>query len=381
MINQTDNPYKIFVITGESSGDQIAAGYINHLKKQHPKRDFQIEGIGGDALKKQGLEHSLFPLESLSLMGIAEIIPHIPDLLDKIRQTAWHIHQFKPDLVLSVDAPDFSFRVLKRYQKRFHAKGQEGAPRFEHIVAPTVWAWRPGRAKKIAKLLDHLHCLFPFEPPYFEAVGLSASYWPHPFLPLYRDAKSKGQAFRKANNISEDKKLIGIFPGSRKSELSRMLPVFRAAMEMMHAREAGLQFVLLTLPHLKPLIEKAMEGFTGDFLILDDIDQKPNMMGALDAGFATSGTIGFELSLARVPHLVAYKMNSMTRFLAAPFVKTPYMHLTNIHLKKKIIPEFFQAQARSEIIADTAQALLHDETLRQAEAKAFEELWAMLEKH
>lgn len=372
--------YKIFVIAGEASGDQIAARFIADLKEKNPEQDYQIVGIGGDELSKVGLKQSLFPMETLSVMGIFEVLPKILELLGKIDITAKAINDFEPDLVLSVDAPDFCFRVIKRYQKKFYPKAHEKAPRFEHIVAPTVWAWRPKRAEKVAKLLDHLYCLFPFEPPYFEKEGLSASYLEHPFLPLYEQQylTQKSKQWRKDNGYSEEDKLFGIFPGSRKGEVKRMLPVFIDAMKKLQQTHPEIKFTCLTLPKLKGELDDIFKRSNLDVKLIDDIDQKPNMMGALNYAIATSGTIGFELSLAKVPHIVAYKMNWLSRMMAKLLVKTPYMHLTNIHLNREVVPEFFQENCTSKKLSGACDDLIKGQNLRDNQRSAFDNLWSLL---
>lgn len=377
MTDKTTKPLKIFVVAGEASGDQLGARF---LKDFYAGKEVEVSGVGGPSLMQAGSFTSLFEMEDLSVMGIAEVVPRIRLLLKRIKQTAKAIHEFKPDIVLTIDAPDFCFRVIKRYQKLYKGRGEEGAPLFHHLVAPTVWAWRPGRAKKVAAILDHLYCLFPFEPSYFEAEGLKATYVGHPFVPLYTDLATKRQNWRQAQGIDPNTKLIGIFPGSRNGEIKRMLPVLSQVAEKLHKKHEGLEFVILTLPHLKKKIEKKIKKKSFKARVIDDVSQKEYVIASLDAAMATSGTIGFELSLAKIPHIVAYKMNKLTSVIARMLVKTPYMHLTNIHLKRLAVPEFFQEACSVQEIEHVMTLLLQPTATEIGEQKqAFEMLGKLLD--
>ncbi len=365
---------KIFIIAGEASGDQLGARFVADFYKN---QKIQVQGVGGNSLMKVCRFQSLFPMEDLSVMGVAEVLPRLPLLLKRIKQTVEAIHEFQPDIVLTIDAPDFCFRVIKKYQKKYIAKGEPGSPKFHHLVAPTVWAWRPKRAKKVAKILDHLYCLFPFEPLYFELEGLSASYIGHPFLSSYTDLENKRQLWRKTHGYQQDDALLGLFPGSRNGEIERMLPVLLDTIELLQKKKPELNYVLLTLPHLKSKIQASVNQKDLNIKIIDDIDQKEALIASLDYAIATSGTIGFELSLARVPHIVAYKMNGVTRFLARFLVKTPYMHLTNIHLQELIVPEFFQEDCTAKNMVMAVETLFSDQG-RKIQMQGFDRLQALL---
>lgn len=365
-------PLKVFVIAGESSGDQMAAQIIQQLREEYA---IELQGVGGRSLENEGLQ-SLFPMEELSVMGILEIVPHIFSLLKRIKQTTQAIIDFKPDVVLSFDSPDFCFRVLKKYKNYTQNNGEEPKAKLIHFVAPTVWAWRSGRAKKIARFLDHLFCLFPFEPPYFTKVGLSASYMKHPFIDKYK--KSRLFDWKRKKELNKKTKLIGVFPGSRSSEITTMLPFLWGAVKDIYKKYPDSHFVFLTLPHLEKMIFETVGKSGIPLTITTDGDNKESILSSCDFAMATSGTIGFELSLAKVPHIIAYKMNSLTAFIIRRLVYTRYIHLLNIHLKKRVVPELIQEQCTSGVLAREMNELIQSDKKQQRQQEAFAQLSSLL---
>ena len=371
--NTPKKPLKIFVISGEPSGDQMAVEWLKDIKEKYP--DAIFSGVGDECLKSVGAQ-SLFPMKDLSVMGITEVLPRLRLILKRIKQTTKRIIAENPDYVIGVDSPDFCLRVMKKLHK---ARQKDSSLRFKlfHVVAPTVWAWRPGRAKKIAAFLDHLFCLFPFEPPFFEEVGLKASYIGHPFVPLYKKPKPL-KAWRKDHEIKENAPLIGILPGSRMGEISRMLPVFMAAAKDIQKYDAKAHFVILTLPHLEDEIKAMTRDFKGHLAITSQKGMKVDFLAGFDVAMATSGTIGLELSLAKTPHLIAYKMNKFSAVIARRLVKTPYVHLTNVHLGRMAVPECIQEQCTASRVARDIVEIMDSEKRRNKQMAAFDELDAML---
>lgn len=199
-------PLKIFICAAEESGDKLGAPILKSLMKRYPHA--QIRGIGGEAMREAGLKEQLFSMEELSLMGVFEILPKVPSLVKRINQTTQAILDFQPDIFLTIDGPDFNFRVHKKVKKKGFIKGVQ-----MHCVAPSVWAWREGRAEKIANFLDGLLCLFPFEPEYFEEVGLSAMYMGHPYMQKKSNLPVK-EEIKKEWGVSSRQKTIGLFLGS-----------------------------------------------------------------------------------------------------------------------------------------------------------------------
>lgn len=352
-------PLHIVLIAGEPSGDALGASLIRSLK---PNPGIIISGVGGPKMEAEGLQ-SLFPIDDLAVMGIIEIVPSLKKILGLIDRTVEYIQQIRPDIVVTIDSPDFSFRV----QKKVRATLRADAPKQIHYVAPTVWAWREGRAEKIAKFLDGLICLFDFEPPYFEKQNLRSVAVGHPVVES-EAGHGDGEAFRAAHRIPQDARAVGVFFGSRRGELKRHGELFRSVMGTL---PGGTHFIIPTLPHLKTQIEDILEGLDAPVIITTDPAEKWNAFAACHAAIAVSGTIGLELAAARVPHLIAYRMNPVTFNLARHLVKVKYAHLLNIMLDDVVVPEFIQGDARVETISAGIYALLNDDGQRQTQLKAF----------
>ncbi len=325
---------KIFIIAGEASGDLLAADLLKALKMNDP--EVEIYGIGGASSLSAGLPCSLFSMEELSIMGVAEIVPKIPHMLKRIKQTVQEIERLRPDLLLTIDAPDFSFRV----QKSLKAKNLK--IKQVHYVAPTVWAWRAGRAQKIARFLDGILCLFPFEPPYFEKEGLPAIYTGHPVMERYKNAPSQEEA-KKTLGFKKEETVLGLLLGSRRGELKNHSSIFFQAIE--EKVEKGFQILVPTLPHLQEEIEtkiKAHFKVVDQFKIVSNPLQQTIYFRAMESALAVSGTVGLELAVADVPHIIAYRAHPITASLLRTLVRVEYAHLANIILKKLTVPEYIQ---------------------------------------
>lgn len=348
----------IYIITGEASGDFLGAQLMTAIKEQAP--DTVFSGIGGERMEALGLK-SLFSMDELSLMGIIEILPNLKKLMGRIQQTADDIIQKKPDIVLTIDAPDFCFRVHKKLRK---ALGNN-APQLVHYVAPTVWAWRPKRAKKISKFLDALICLFHFEPQYFKKEGLRAIAVGHPMMESgIRDAKP-------LMSDGDGKRRLGIFFGSRRGEVARLAPILIEAVQEIIKVKPDIELIVPTLPYLKDDIEERLKVLPIATYVFIDRDSKWGIFKSCDAAIAVSGTVGLELSAANVPHLIAYNMNKFTAVIVRLIIKTRFAHLANIIMDKEIVPEFIQQDCEPKAIAKEAIKLLDDDQVRIAQQNAF----------
>lgn len=349
---------KIFIVAGEASGDQLAARLVADLRRARP--DMQIFGIGGEALAAQGMQ-SIFPMSDLSLMGIAEVLPKIPLLLKRLDDTVKAIYQIQPDVVLTVDVPDFSKRLARRLQPLRRA----GKVRLVHYVAPTVWAWRPGRAKVMAKLFDHLLCLFPFEPPYFEAVGLPASFVGHPVAtaPMHGDAAR----LREKLGIRADQPVVCLLPGSRRGEVQKLLPVFLDAFDLLKQKQPDLVVVLPTLDSLIPILSssglpKAEPGDGSLYVLTSEQDKHDAFALAAQQGgaIAASGTVSLELAAAGCPHIVAYQVHPLTEWLVRRLYRLPHVNLMNIMSGAEVVPEILQKDVMAANLAEKWQLLMCD---------------------
>ncbi|MEM7197432.1 MAG: lipid-A-disaccharide synthase, partial [Pseudomonadota bacterium] len=332
---------KIFVIAGEASGDALGAVLIEAL---HTRTKGTFSGIGGPLMQEQGLD-SLFDYKELSIMGLVEILPHIRRLRQRIAMVIAAIVAQKPDIVLTIDAPGFTSRVVQGLPKEVRAKRV-------HLVAPTVWAWKQWRAQKYAQHYDKLLVLFPFEPPYFTQYGLDCVFVGHPLADYHFDSK-RGKAFRKKHAIGAETKLLGVFAGSRKSEIRRMLPLYVQA--LMRHKPRDLVVVFPTLEHLVPLLEVHLTGLPHRYII-DAVqgDDRYDAFMACDGALATSGTVGLELAFAGIPHVIAYRVDSLSAFILRKMVTTRYAHIFNYMQDAMIIPEYIHEDCT---IANLCQAL------------------------
>jgi len=352
----------IYLIAGEPSGDNLGARLMAAIKKQ-TAGNVDFIGIGGPRMKEQGLE-SLFPMEELSIMGFSEILPHIPKLLGRISKTVEHILAERPAAVLTIDTPAFSFRVAKRL------KGK-GIP-LVHFVAPSVWAWKPWRAKKVSGFLDHLLTLLPFEPPYFEKEGLSASFVGHPVLESGAN-KGKGGPFRDKYGISTDQKVLCMLPGSRKSETDRLLPIFKETCQHLSQKINDLVVVIPAVQSLSRQIDKEMANSTFRAIVLTDSDEKFDSFAAADAALAASGTVSLELAMAKTPAVIAYKVSPISAWIAKKLVRLKYVSLVNILTDREVVPEFLLENCRTHLIAPKLLGLLTDETERTDQLFGYKE--------
>lgn len=346
----------IFFIAGEPSGDLLGAHLIGALRRLGPP-GLRFVGIGGPRMVEAGLE-LFFPMHELAHMGLAELLHHIPHILQRIKQTIAEVLRVKPAALVTIDAPDFSFRVAKK------VKGH-GIP-LVHYVAPTVWAWRPKRAQKIAQFLDHLLALLPFEPPYFTQVGLPCTFVGHPII---ESGAASGDAarFRAQHSLDASTPLLAVLLGSRNGELKRLAPIFRATVARLHEQHPGLVCVVPTLPALVDKVRALTQDWAGRVLVVGTDQEKYDAFAAATAALACSGTIALELALARLPAVIAYRISAVTAFLYRHLIKIRYANLVNIMHDRLVVPEYLQENCTPEQLAAACERLLTDPAARTAQ--------------
>ncbi|PCJ99738.1 MAG: lipid-A-disaccharide synthase [Zetaproteobacteria bacterium] len=354
---------KLFFIAGESSGDALAAPLIKELKDQYGN-DMECLGVGGPQMKAEGFDE-LLPLDQISVIGIWEVIPKIPRLLKLNKSIVEEIEKQKPDAVITVDFPDFNFILAKSLKKRGIYKGK-----IIHYVAPSVWAWRSGRAQKIAGFMDGMMCLFPMEVEYFTKHGMKAAHVGHPLV-MSNAHDLSGDEFREENNIKKDAKTIGLFFGSREAEFKNLSTVIKEAALLVNDIEPGIHIIAPTLPELEYNVQKLLEDFNLPIYVVANPKMKWQAIKACDVAIAVSGTMGLELAYAGVPHVVTYKINPITALILRLLVKVKYAHLANILLDKAIVPECLQGKCTSDKIAKEALELLQDEEKSKAQKESF----------
>ena len=357
----------IFLIAGEPSGDLIASRLMVALKRRTGDR-VRFAGIGGPLMAEQELE-SLFPYSELSLMGFLEVVPHIARLLGRIRATARTARRLRPAAFVSVDVPGFALRVARRL------KGA-GFP-LVHYVAPTVWAYRPGRAAEIARYLDHVLCLFPFEPPYFEAEGLDASFVGHPLIeePI---GQADGPGFRQRHGIAPAQPVIAALPGSRTSELRRHEPVFAETVRALAQRIEGLRILVPTLPQNRAAVAAKTASWGAPVTVVEGKAEKYAAFAASDAALTASGMATLELALAAVPMIVCYRVNPLTAAIARRILLVPHIAMPNIIADRRAAPEFVQRECSPERLVPALEQLLRDAAQRRDQIESFGEIAARL---
>ncbi len=354
-----------YLIAGETSGDILGAKLMRALKLKLDG-NVRFTGVGGPLMEAEGLD-LLFPHTELMHFGLFEVALHIPHLLDLIDQTVEDVVIEQPEALITIDVPDFCFRVAQKVKKRIGNK-----VRLIHYVAPTVWAWRPGRARKIAGFLDHLLAVLPFEPPYFEREGLPCTFVGHSVVESGAD-KGDGAAFRAAHNIPAEAPLLAVLPGSRESEISRLLPVFKETVRLLRERNPSLQIVVPTLPHLISEVAKEVSAWGTPVHVVENEKDKFDAFAASTAALACSGTVALELALARLPSVIAYKVHPLTYALAKLLIRTKYVNLVNIVCAEPVVPELLQDDCTPQKLATAAGVLLGDNEARQKQIGKLQE--------
>lgn len=362
---------KIFLIAGEESGDLLGSKIMNELKKRKIDANQKLEffGVGGERMQKEGLD-SIFPMHELSIMGIVEVIPHIPNVLRRIKQTVKNIVDIKPDLILTIDAPDFCFRVIKKLKKN-HKEAFDNTKKM-HLIAPSVWVYRESRAEKISKLYDHLLAILPFEPPYFEKYSLKTTFIGHPVVETLKKDEvsfSDDELFelRQKLNLPQDKKIICVTPGSRRGEISRLLPIFMEAISLLKEQNIEVNPVIFSTKKMKQFIEEQCKD--QDFVapVISSRTEKNKLMSICDLALTKSGTNTFEFMLMEKPMVVCYKANFITTLIANMIVKIKLFNLANVILGKENIPEMMKEKCKPNLIARQMMKLLGNEELSRAQ--------------
>jgi lipid-A-disaccharide synthase len=360
---------KVFIIAGEPSGDLLGAKLINALRELHDG-NIEFYGIGGEGMQAQGLE-SIFPMTELTHIGFAEIVPYIPRLLRRLRQTVNKIKQLKPDVIVTIDSPGFNFRLAKMLKKQGITLAESGAKnsgaiKIIHYVAPTVWAYKPERAAKVASLFDHLMVLFPFEPPYFLKEGMKCTFVGHPVIEGWQGL-GDGEAFKRKYNISKNAPLICVSPGSRKGEIKRHLEIFIETFRLLRDHFPEIVMVLPTVNSLKHPISEQLKESGVNYVLVESGDEKRDAYAASDVALAKSGTVTFELALAKLPMIVSYRVSAISAYMMRKMIKVRFVNLINIISGREVIPELLQEFCKPELLAKEVIRLLEnpDECRRQ----------------
>lgn len=353
----------VFIIAGEVSGDVLGA----RIMAQMP--NVQFIGIGGENMIGAGLK-SLFPMSDLAVMGAIEVLAHAKTLTQRIKQTVTAIIDTKPDIVLTIDSPGFAKSVIKQIRK--NPAGRDliaNGLKFHHVVAPQVWAWRPGRAKKYARTFDKLYAFFDFEIPYFTKYGLETVAVGHPIadavLGRYKAPRGKAE------------KIITLVPGSRMSEVKRLLPIFRDVVDMLYRNGyMGYQFIIPTVETTAEYVRAETAKWRVRPTLVPS-GQRYDIYAKTYIAIVASGTVSAELAMLHIPTIVVYQMNPITTWLVRQMIHVKWVSLVNILLNRGVYPEFLGPAATAENVLGAVQQLTIPSVREKmiAELKTADELW------
>ena len=363
-----------YLIAGEPSGDALGAALMRALKRRLAGR-VRFAGVGGDQMAQEGLA-SRINIRELAIMGILEVLPSARRILRHVRETVADIQQQHAVAIVTIDSSGFCFRVGERLKQKAEAAGLSRPP-IIHYVAPMVWAWREFRAKNAARAADHLLTLLPFEPPYFEKVGLPATYVGHPVVE--GDAACGDAAgFRQRHGIAPDAPILLVLPGSRRGEVTRLLPPFGDAVRRLAQAYPSLVVVLPTVDTVGAIVEATVAPWPVRTVVVRGAAEKFDGFAAADVALAASGTVTLELAAAGVPHVAAYRVAPFSAWLLRRLVKLPSVLLVNILIQRIVIPELLQEECTGEKLAAAVERLLSDPAARSAQKAAFDEALGLI---
>ena len=338
---------KIFILTGEPSGDKLASKVIDKLKNS--RSDIEYLSVGGVHLKALGIK-SLYDLKEVTYLGFTRVLLNVFKIKSKINNTVKEIIKFKPNILFSVDSPDFTLRVAKEVKKK------DPNIKTIHFVAPQVWVWREHRVKKLKSFLDHVLLLFPFEKKYFDKEDIQSTFTGHPLLEDH--SKSKVDI---SQVIKDNKKIFSIYSGSRLSEINVLTPILFEFIKKMNTKYNDLFFVFHSTAEHVQLIQNLLlkEGFKNCGAISDE-KIKSHILKSSMFAVAKSGTISLEICNAKIPSIIIYKMSMINFFIVKMLVKVKFANIINIAAGEEIIPELLQSNCNSTNIYNTVDKLLSD---------------------
>ena len=362
----SDRPVLVYIVAGEASGDVLGARLMRAMRAQ--REDLSFAGIGGARMAEEGLE-TLFPMHELALMGLAEVLPKIRALKRRMDQTVADITARRPGVIVTIDSPGFTLRLLRRIAPLGLLRA--------HYVAPQVWAWRESRVRKYPGLWDRLLCLLPFEPAFFAGHGLAAQFVGHPVLESGAETGDAAR-FRAAHGIAPHAMPIILMPGSRVTEITRLLPVFADALLLLEDRFPNLVAVMPVAASVAPRVTEAVAGWPHKPILVTDVAGKHDAFAAARVALTKSGTSTLELALAGVPMVVTYRVNPITAAIVRRVVKVRFAAMVNLLAGREVVPELIQQTCTPERLAAEIASLIEDEAAADAQRTAFAAVMASL---
>jgi lipid-A-disaccharide synthase len=357
-------PLSIFLVAGEESGDRLGAALMRALREQAGSA-IRFRGVGGYEMAAEGMP-SLFPIADLALVGITAIPQRLTRILGRIRQTARAVQAERPDILVIIDSPDFTHRIARRVRRR-----NSKIPIVDY-VSPSVWAWRPGRARAMRQYIDHVLALLPFEPDvHAQLGGPPCSYVGHPLIEEVSQLRPNAAEARRR---SAEPPVLLVLPGSRRGEIKRLLEPFRQTVERLAKRIWPIDIVIPTTPHLADIVTRETAGWPLRPRIVVKRQERHAAFRTARAALAKSGTVTLELAVAGVPMVTAYRVSGLEAMIARRVIRVPSVILANLVLGENVVPEFLQQDCTAEKLADALAPLLSDSPERQRQVEAFARL-------
>jgi lipid-A-disaccharide synthase len=370
-MSDQQRPLSLFIVAAEESGDALGGALIRALKARYDGV-LTFAGVGGHAMAAAGVK-SPFPIDELSIIGIAAIPRRLPMILRRIRETADAIVAARPDALVIIDSPDFTHRVARRVRR--------AAPEIPIVdyVSPTIWAWRPGRARAMRAYVDQVLAILPFEPAFYVKLdGPPCRYVGHPLTERLAELRPSAED---AQRRRTDPPVVLVLPGSRSSEIRRLLDIFATTIQQVAARFEPMELVLPTVPHLLPRVKEAVAGWPVPPRLVVEPAEKWAAFRRARAALAASGTVTLELALSGVPTVAAYRLSGFEAFLARLIrlrARLPSVILANLVVGENVVPEFIQDECTPERLAAALLPLLTDTPQRQRQIEAFGRLDAIM---
>ncbi len=355
----------IYFITGEPSGDILASRLMQSLREQHP--DVRFAGMGGETMTAMGFK-SLFDISEISVMGFWEVLPKLPLILKRMKEVMADIDRLQPDVIVTVDSWGFVSSILQKLKKK------KSAIPVVHYVAPQVWAWKKSRAPKAAKLMNRMMTLWPYEPQYFEKYGLHCDFVGHPVIENTANLTDDLSEFKMQHAIPQQGTLLCVLPGSRHSEIKKLIPVFKKVIARLQAHYPDLFLIIPSVAAMAGEVSRAFAGVPVPHVVLIGQRERYNAFRASAFALAASGTVTLELAACGTPHVIAYKFSALTNQLIKRLATTKYANLINILADKLVIPEFVLDHCRDDLItAKVLDLMRHPEAAQAqvAEAKQY----------
>ncbi len=359
-------PPLIYIVAGEQSGDVLGARLMAALRAIRP--DVAFCGIGGPRMAAQGLE-TLFPMHEIAVMGVVEILPRVRRIYQLLAMAVADVKRRRPAVVVTIDSPGFAHRLLRGIAGL-------GIPRV-HYVAPQVWAWREHRIRHYPGLWEKLLCLLPFEVEFFGGHGLPATFVGHPVLESGADQGDAGR-FRARHGIAPGAPVVILMPGSRRTEVGRLLPVFAETIRLLERRIPGLRVVVPVASAVAERVRRATDAWPTPPLIVTEIADKHDAYAAASGALTKSGTSTLELALAGVPMAVTYRVNPLTAMIVRRLIRVPHVAMVNLLAGRAVVPELLQQDCTPKRLAGTLETLLADQAAAGRQRAAFREVVARL---